>query len=278
MSVASAPSFASTATSGVVSGDSTECGKPLVSVITPNKNGLPYIRDTAESVLGQSVTDLEWIVVDDGSSDGSVEFVAALAERDRRVKLFVLRHDDEHGAGPARNKGLDEATGRYVAFVDADDCWTREKLEKQLSFMELTGSSFSFTAYELVDETGRSTGRVIDQRPRRPVTYPVLLRKAVGLGCSTVVLRRSVVGQARFKSLRTGQDFVFWLTLLRRGLNADLLPEPLTRYRVLAGSLSRNKWRRALQQWHIYRHVERLGLLTAVICFASYAYGGLRRK
>ena len=131
--------------------------KDLVSIIMPSYNTAPYIRNTIQSVLEQTYQNWELIIVDDCSEDNTDDVVAAI--KDDRIKYF---HNDRHsGAAVSRNRALREAKGRWMAFLDSDDLWMPEKLEKQISFMESNGYSFSYTKYQELDVDGNSTGVII---------------------------------------------------------------------------------------------------------------------
>lgn len=250
--------------------------KPLVSVITPVYQSVEYLDSTVMSVLQQTYSNLELILIDDGSTDGSLERCGYWAEKDNRIR--VLKSAKNQGAAASRNQGMEVARGAYLAFLDSDDVWEPEKLERQCSFMEQQSCDFSFTAYQVVDEAGVSLGTVDTTHTQRQFNYPAMLKKQATLGCSTVMLRSSAVGRHRMPNLRTGQDYAFWLILLKQGLVAQLLPEPLTIYRVRAGSISRNKVKKAKRQWEIYRRLEKLGPVRSAWYFGFYAWRAVFRK
>jgi teichuronic acid biosynthesis glycosyltransferase TuaG len=198
-----------------------------------------------------------------------------MADRDPRILL--ISNQENRGAAYSRNRALESSVGDFVAFLDADDRWSSEKLAKQLSFMQTMAADASFTAYSLIDASGQSTGKAIDLTPRRIVSYSDALRKRATIGCSTVMLRKRSIGDALMPLIRTGQDYAFWLSLMRRGIEFYHLPEPLSEYRITPGSISRNKFKKAKRQWQIYRRIEGLSLADSTICFASYAVRALIR-
>lgn len=255
---------------------SSELSTPVISVITPVYQSAQYIDETVASVLGQSFSDLELILVDDGSTDGSLERCQYWAERDSRV--VVLKSPQNQGAAASRNQAMEAANGDYVAFLDSDDVWAPEKLNRQYQFMKEQACDFSFTAYQMENEAGESLGTVDTSQQQTAFSYQDMLKKQATLGCSTVMLKRSAIGSLRMPDIRTGQDYAFWLLLLKQGLLAYLLPEPLTRYRVRQGSISRNKVRKAQRQWQIYRRLERLGVFQSAWYFAFYAVRAVFRK
>lgn len=245
---------------------------PLVSVITPCHDSGRWLDEAIQSVRRQTFTDWELLIIDDGSRDNSAAIAREHSVRDHRVR--VERLASPSGGASARNRGLDLARGRYVAFLDADDQWRPTKLAQQLALMQSAGACFTYTAYEKASEDGRLSGRVY--RPPPSVTYAALLRACV-IGCSTVMLDRNVLGPRRFPELRRSHDFALWLDILRDGHEALAVPEPLTVYRVRRGSLSANKLAKYIGTWHIYRRHERLGLLVSVRMMASYAWHGFRK-
>lgn len=247
----------------------------LVSVVMPAFNSSKYIRETIESVLGQTWKNIELLVVDDASSDSTVDVVREMAASDPRVRLFV--QSKNCGAAVARNIALQEATGQFIAFLDADDLWRNDKIARQVRFMNDNHAAFSFTAYGLIDADGRSLGKVIDKDPLVQVGYRDMLKKKATLGCSTVMLDSTKVGRVQMPLIRTGQDYGLWLSLLKRGVDAKHLTDVLTSYRIVPGSISRNKFKKAKRQWEIYRKIEKLSAVDSAWCFLHYAWRAVSR-
>ena len=248
---------------------------PLISIITPTYNSLPHIQQTIRSIQAQTYPHWELLITDDASTDETVAQVESMAAADPRIRLFKLPQNS--GAAVARNYSIQNAHGDFVAFCDADDCWVATKLEKQLAFM---GDSihFSFTAYELIDQHGTRLGQTVDSTQHGSFSYKDMLRKKATMGCSTVLLRRSVFPDLSMPLIRTGQDYALWLKLLKTGIRATVLPEILTQYRILPDSISRNKIKKAKRQWEIYRQIEHLSLATAASSFLFYAWRAVFRR
>ena len=231
---------------------------------------------TYNSILKQSYKDWEWLVTDDCSIDGTFELLNEICLKDKRVKVF--RNDMNLGAAVSRNKSIANANGEFIAFIDSDDIWLKTKLEQQLSFMNERNIDFSFTAYELIDEEGNLLGTKVDSKQEGFFTYKDMLKKKATLGCSTVVLRLSAFGNISMPLIRTGQDYALWLNILKTGCNAWVLSEVLTQYRIMPNSISRNKFKKAKQQWYIYRHLEHLSIFNSLICFGHYAFRAVFRR
>ncbi|NIY92601.1 glycosyltransferase family 2 protein [Vibrio diazotrophicus] len=248
----------------------------LVSIITPSFNCIDTIYQTYLSICNQTHTTWEWLVTDDCSSDGSYEFFSKISSSDSRIKLF--RNRTNQGAAVSRNVSISNASGEYIAFIDSDDIWLEDKLEKQLLFMEGNNTSFSFTAYELIDGDGNSLNQTVDTHLKGAVTYEDMLRKKATLGCSTVMIKNNYFSDLKMPLIRTGQDYALWLKLLKSGESAHPIPELLTKYRILPNSISRNKLKKAQRQWQIYRDIEKLPLPTAIECFFFYAFRAVFRK
>jgi teichuronic acid biosynthesis glycosyltransferase TuaG len=238
---------------------------PLVSIITPAYNASAFIRATVESVLAQTYRSWELLVADDCSLDRTAETVREYSARDDRVRLISMMKNQ--GPAAARQTALEQARGRLIAFLDADDLWVPEKLSRQLKFMIDQGAGLSFTAFRRMSSDGASVGRLIGVPAR--LTYAQLLGNTA-IATSTAMVDRGVTGN--FRMIATYyDDFALWLEITRRGFPAFGLNEDLMRYRVLGGSVSRNKGRSARMVWRTYRDVEKLPLLRSAWCFARYA-------
>lgn len=231
---------------------------PDVSVIMPVHNAARFLVDAVESVQQQTFDDLEILLVDDASTDDSLDIARRLAGRDGRIRILSLA--DNAGAAVARNTGIDAARGRYIAFLDSDDLWLPDKLQCQIDYMRESGAAFVCSAYERVDEAGHATGVV---RPPARITYAQLL-KANRIGCLTAVYDTQRLGKVRMPPLRKRQDYGLWLRLLRQVDAAHCLPEVLARYRVRTGSISSNKVEMVQWHWRLFREVERLPVHRAL--------------
>lgn len=238
--------------------------KPLVSIITPAYNSGSFIRACVESVKEQSLQDWEHILIDDASTDATAEIIHEITASDPRVRYF--RNPTNIGVVASRNRAFGEARGRYLAFLDSDDCWLREKLERQISFMKSTGAAFSFTSYRRMSEDGTRVGEIIRAVPT--VTYSDLLKRTL-IGGGTVVVDLEQTGPIRMDSDKH-EDYVLWLSLLRRGFIAHGIDEDLARYRLVKGSVNSNKLKSFFWVWNVYRNIEHLSVPRSAWCFFNY--------
>ena len=243
----------------------------LVSIVTPAFNAARYLPQTIESVLAQSHGDWELLIADDCSTDSTAQVAQKYAAADSRVKLVSLARNS--GPAMARQAAVESAKGRFVAFLDSDDVWLPQKLERQLAFMRGRTAAISFTAFRRISADGGQTGRLI--RVPASLTYRQLLGNTA-IATSTAMIDRGRAGA--FRMVKTYyDDFALWLEITRRGFPALGLDEDLMRYRVLGGSVSRNKGRSALMVWRTYREVEQLGLALACWSFMRYAFNAMRK-
>jgi teichuronic acid biosynthesis glycosyltransferase TuaG len=241
----------------------------LVSIVTPAYRAAAFIAETIASVQAQTYRQLEMLIVDDCSPDDTAALVQAAAAGDSRIRL--LQQPRNAGPAAARNRALAAARGRWVAFLDSDDLWLPQKLERQLPFHRAHGAKISCTDFCRIDDHGARTGHRIVAPTR--LDYRQLLCNT-GIPTSTVIVDRALTGDFRMKETRC-DDYACWLDLLRPGGIAVGLHEDLMRYRVLRSSWSRNKVRYSRHVWKTYRDVEHLGLLQSSWSFAHYAVRGV---
>lgn len=242
---------------------------PLVSVITPVYDAVTFLGDALSSVQSQSVSDWEHILVDDGSTDGSLELIARAAAADPRIRL--LRSPGRGGPAKARNLGLQAARGDYLAFLDADDLWLQEKLHRCVSWMTSNNYDFVYHDYRHLSHDGARTGAVV-HGPEHLDLHNLHTRR--GVGCLAVVLDRRHIRDFRFPEEHEGlnEDFVAWLRLLRDGHVGHRLPEDLARHRLSATSRNANRLASAAACWRIYRRESNLPFALALKWWTEYAW------
>lgn len=230
----------------------------LASVVTPVHNAAEFIAHAIESVIAQSVREWEMLVVDDCSTDSSTEVIRGYASRDSRVRLIHLPANS--GPAVARNRAIESAQGRYIAFLDADDAWDPRKLEKQLTFMEENQYRLTYTYYAKIDEAGCHLGETVC--PPRKLSYADLL-KSNQIGCLTAMYDSAKLGKVYMPLIRKRQDYGLWLKILRREPFAYCLPEVLATYRVRNSSISSSKIGLLTHNWRLFREIEGLSLLRS---------------
>lgn len=233
---------------------------PLVSVITPTYNTEAFISDTIDSVRAQSYTNWELVLVDDASSDRTVEILNSYAAIDDRIKVHIL--ETNSGAAIARNTAIENASGAYIAFLDADDLWKPEKLTKQIAFMQEKNIAVSFTSYELMDEAGRSLGKMVKALPK--VNFSKML-KSNYIGNLTGIYDAEELGKVYMPNIRKRQDWALWLTLVQKVGFAYSLEAPLSRYRVRENSISSNKLNLLKYNYTIYRKALKFGAFKSTV-------------
>lgn len=239
----------------------------LVSVIMPVYNCEKYISEAIESVLVQDVS-LELIIIDDHSNDGTKEQVRSFC-RDKRIRYIC--NEKNKGVAFSRNKGMELAKGKYIAFLDADDYWTPDKLKHQVDLMEEKQAVISSTGRELMDEHGNLTGKFI--RIKEEVSYKELLKGNV-LNTSGVMVLTSVARKYPMGHDHLHEDYIMWLSILRDYGNAYGINEPMLKYRVIQGTKSYNKLKSARMTFGVYRHMG-LNLWQSCYYFCFYAIRGV---
>jgi len=240
---------------------------PLVSVITPAYNSARYIADAIRSVQAQTLDDWEMVIVDDASSDDTSGIVTGFIAADPRIRLIRLAHNS--GAGVARQTALDAAQGRYVAFLDADDIWKSQKLSRQVDHMEAHRQPFTFSFYEQMDEGGNPIGKVITAPS--PLSYRQLFFCNF-VGNLTGIYDTQYFGKIPFSTIRKRQDWMIWLTIMKRLKTASPVPESLACYRVRSNSISSSKVGMVRYNFAVYRQFHKMNLVAACCCMAVFLF------
>lgn len=243
---------------------------PLVSIVVPVYNAEPYIRKTIQSVLNQTFADWELIMVNDGSKDNSLLIAQEYEAEDNRIHVYS--NDVNHGVSYTRNKAMSYAKGKYIALLDADDLWHPEKLTKQITFMEEYGYEVSYCSYQKMTVAEEMKGVI--SVPKK-MNYRKLLKGCL-INCITGVFLREKFSHIKFKDTKV-EDYIFWLELFKEINYAYGIQDCLAFYRVQKGSRSSNKLDIVKFHWTIYRHIEKLGLLSSMYYFAIYFIKGVIR-
>lgn len=271
--------------------------KELVSIVVPVYRAAEYIADTIQMVRAQTHPAWELILVEDGSGDGSADAVrkalqglpvqtaalrspfAGVAEEfccDTGQKILLLSKQHNEGAAKARNTGIREAQGRYLAFLDADDVWMPDKLEKELAFLTERQAGFVFTSYEFGDEAARPTGHVV--HAPASLTYKEALSRTVIFTTTVLFDRNRIPQELLYMPDVASEDTATWWQILRAGYTAYGLDEVLAVYRRPPGSLSSNKWQAIQRIWKLYRRQEKLSVAASAYYFIFWAFRATARR
>uniref|UniRef100_A0A2A4YTY3 Glycosyl transferase n=1 Tax=OCS116 cluster bacterium TaxID=2030921 RepID=A0A2A4YTY3_9PROT len=246
----------------------------LVSIITPSYNCQKFVADTIDSVLAQGYDNWEMIIVDDASTDESITVIEKYAKQDERIKLIKLAENG--GAAMARNKALEHATGRYIAFLDSDDIWYADKLNQQVKFMADNNHPISFTSYATMNEDGQDLNHII--KVVNSLTLEQYLKNTI-IGFSTAMIDKSQMKNGiKFLNIRIRQDTNLWITLLKQGYKAYGLNQTLVRYRIHSNSISANKVKAAKQVWNLYFNIHKFGLFKSAYYFIHYAGNAVKKR
>lgn len=240
-----------------------------VSIIMPSYNTAKFIDEAINSVIKQTYIDWELIIVDDCSTD-ETDVIVAKYLTDGRIKYF--KNEVNSGAAVTRNRALNEVTGKWIAFLDSDDLWAAEKLEKQLSFMSNGDIAFSFTDYDVIDETGIVKTTFVPRK--ESYTYKDIL-KSCSIGCLTVVYNAELLGKVKMpESAEKREDVACWLSILKNGTNGTCLHISLAKYRMHSHSVSSKKVKMLKYQWRLYRKIENLTFFKSLYYLANWAVNG----
>ncbi len=247
--------------------------RELVSIIMPSHNCGKFVMEAIRSVQRQTYTNWELIFVDDCSTDDTINLVIALTEKDSRIRIF--QNHIRHGAAITRRIAYKYAKGRWIAFLDSDDLWEPQKLEKQIAFMESNRYAFSYTNYQEIDE--RSRDRCIF------VTGPKHITK-LGMflfcwpGCLTVMWDAEKIGEIQIADIGKNNDYALWLRVIRKA-DCFLLDECLARYRRRSGSISNHSYA-TLIKWHyrLFRQAEDMDIISSLILTVINIIFGISKK
>ncbi len=250
----------------------------MVSIIVPVYRAQAYIAETIAMVRKQTYHDWELILVDDASPDDSAKLIQEMIDEKstetKRIRL--IRKEKNEGAAKARNTGIALAQGRYIAFLDADDIWFPDKLEKELAFMKQKHAGFAFTAYEFGDENAKGTGKTVTVPEQ--LTYRKALSRTV-IFTTTVIFDTKVIPKELIRMPEVeSEDTATWWKILRAGYTAYGLNEVLAIYRRPEKSLSSNKFIAMKRIWNLYRKEEKLTLPDSVFCFCLWAIRATLRR
>ena len=243
--------------------------KPVVSVIMPAYNCEKFIAKAIESVLVQNVS-LELIILNDCATDGTERVIQQYLS-DQRIRY--VKNDRNMGVARTRNEGVRMAMGEYVAFLDSDDWWEREKLSKQLALIKKEKKVLCSTGRELVDINGNLTGREIPVK--ETISYNMMLKQN-WINCSSVLLKRKVAEEFPMEHEDSHEDYITWLKILQKYQYACAINEPLLKYRLSSQGKSGSKLKSAKMTFKVYQYMG-FSWWKSIGCFICYAWNGVRK-
>jgi teichuronic acid biosynthesis glycosyltransferase TuaG len=246
----------------------------LVSIIMPTYNVGELVKDTVGTVLFQTYSNWELLIIDDCSSDNTQSILQDLASHDSRIKCYFSSQN--LGAGSSRNIGLSNSNGQYIAFLDSDDLWEPEKLELQINFMNQKNAPICHTSFSFIDESGEARNGFVN------VSESLNLRqnlKRTEIGTSTAMIdRKLVTHDFKFNKIRARQDLKLWIDLLSLGYTSYGLQKELVKYRVRDGSVSSNKFKMLYVTLKVYCSVRSLPLSKRLYYYFFYVFNAIRKR
>ena len=248
----------------------------MISIVTPVYNAAAFICQTMEMVRKQEYREWEWFLVDDCSKDNSCEMIENYLKEYPDNRIHLIKKEKNEGAALTRNRGIEEAKGRYIAFLDADDVWLPQKLRMQMEFMKEKDAGFVFSSYEFGDEAAVGTGKVV--HVPEELTYKKALSRTVIFTTTVLLDTEKIPKELIYMPNVPSEDSATWWQILRKGHVARGMDKVLAIYRRPAKSLSSNKLKAIQRIWYLYRKVEKLPLITSCIAFVGWAYRATVRR
>ena len=247
----------------------------LVSIIIPVYNASRFLEETINSIQEQTYSNWEAIFIDDCSSDNSYNLIKKYQKEDKRIKL--IKNKTNSGAAVSRNNGINHAEGDYICFLDADDKWHPEKLEKQINFMQELNCEFSFTGYQFANEKCNPNGKIVSVPDK--INYKQALKNTT-IWTSTVMFDMNKLSKEdiHMPNIKRGQDTATWWKVLKKIKYAYGLNEVLSYYRRSEETLSSNKFIALKRTWNLYRNVEHLNIFYSIHCFFWYCINAIKRR
>ncbi len=238
----------------------------LVSIVIPYYKKKEYILKTINSILNQSYDQYEILIIYDDENFSDLSYLEKLFKSEKKIR--IIKNAQTIGAGFSRNRGIDNAKGEFIAFVDADDTWSKYKLENQMNFMKKKNLKFSHTSYEIIDENDKVLGKRISRNFEKVDD----LIMSCDIGLSTVILKKEIIDhETRFPNLKTKEDFVLWLKILKKNILIYSLNETLTSWRKTKNSLSSSVIQKIRDAFKVYNYYMKFNFIKScyyVICLS----------
>lgn len=244
----------------------------LVSIITPAYNSGKYISETIESVLKQTYSNWEMIIINDSSKDDTLNIINRYAKQENRIKVINLVTNG--GAANAWNQGFKVMQGEFLSFIDSDDLWVEDKLEKQITYIKTNGYAFVYSSYEWIDAESKPLNKVV--RSKKTISYNQMIRKN-DIGLLTVMIDLKKIKINQIDRVNMAWDFLLWTNIMKTGVLAYGMDDILGKYRILSNSASRNKKKAAKGVWEIYKNQLGFSLVKRLYYFTQYMFISIKR-
>jgi len=244
---------------------------PLISIILPYYKNIKFIEKTINSILNQTYQNFEVIIIYDDENYEDLRIIKQLILNENKIKLIINKK--KIGAGLSRNIGISNANGDYIAFIDSDDYWDINKLEVQLNYMLTQNKDFTHTSYQIVDESDRIEGC----RKARNILHFRKLLKSCDVGLSTVMIKKNLLIKNKFPDLKTKEDFILWLVLLKDGNEIYSITKNLTYWRKTKNSLSSNIYQKIIDGYSVYRDYMKMNIFKSILYLIILSINSFRK-
>ena len=246
----------------------------MVSIVVPVYNAERFLRETIACIPEQTYSNWELLLVDDCSTDGSRELIRDYEKKDGRIHLICAKSNQ--GAAKSRNQGVEVCNGQYLCYLDADDIWKKEKLSREIAFMQEKQAAFVFSGYEFADEKAAGLGKIV--KVPETISYKQALKNTT-IFTSTVMFDMTKLSKEMVSMpVVASEDTATWWKILKTGVVAYGLNENLVLYRRSSNTLSSNKWIAIKRIWNLYPKQEELSLFTSMYYFVCWARGAVLRR
>ena len=242
-----------------------------IDIILPNYNSYPYIKETLRSILDQTFKNWKLFIVDANSNSETKNFLKQY-EKHPNIKIIWLKKNKK--AGFCRNLAMRNSKSKYLAFIDSDDIWDKEKLSKQLSFMIKNKHSFTYTNYSTFKSTNENASKIIN--PPFQFSFDDFI-KNTSIATSTMMIKKNSIGNTKFSNTKICEDYIFKCQILKKVRYAYCLTENLTKYRIRKDSLQSNKIRNFYWIWYINKNYNKLNIIRNFISLFSISVSSIRR-
>tara|TARA_Y100000591_G_C21824405_1_gene695717 strand:+ start:767 stop:1507 length:741 start_codon:yes stop_codon:yes gene_type:complete len=244
----------------------------LVSAIIPYYKKKKYIKETIKSILNQTYTNIEIVIVYDDIIKNDLNYLNENYSKNKNIKIIV--NDRNIGAGQSRNIGIANSKGKYIAFIDADDLWDKEKISKQIEYMKKNNFQVSHTSYKIINENGQTLGL---RKSRKFNNYKDILTSC-DIGLSSVLIKKNLItDEIKFANLKTKEDFVLWLKLLKSGLEIGSLEEVLMTWRKTEGSLSSSIPQKLKDGYKVYNYHMNYNFIKSIYLLINLSINYLKK-